>query len=397
MKVSLIPRTVWVLGYVSLLMDLSSEWVHSLLPIFLVTTLSATPLMLGLLEGVADATALIVQVFAGALSDVWGKRKNFLLLGYGLAAVSKPLFPQASSIGTVFIARCLDRIGKGIRGAPRDALITEVTPAEYRGASFGLRQSMDTVGAIFGPVLAIIFMMLSHNISAALWFAVVPAIGAVLLITVGIKEPMEKGAIKPFYAPIRFALLGDFSRYYWWVVIIGAVFSLARFSEAFLILRAQELGFSAQWAPLVMVMMSLFYAASAYPAGKLSDEMNRATLLSVGLLLLIVADLVLAFAHSSVALLVGAAFWGLHMGFSQGILAAMVSDAIPTNLKGTAFGIFNLVSGMSLLVASLLAGWLWQFHGSFFTFMMGLISASLALALLCYKEKIMPTPVLSSE
>ncbi len=378
-----IPRTVWALGLVSLCMDLSSELVHSLLPLFLVGTLGASMLTVGLIEGLAEATALVVKVFSGALSDFLGRRKGLLLLGYGLAALSKPLFPLASSAELVFGARLLDRIGKGIRGAPRDALIADVAPADIRGACFGLRQSMDTAGAFLGPILAIVLMLgFAGDITRVLWFAVLPALLAVALLWAGVSEPARERPPRRFRSPIRLQALAQFSPAFWWVVGIGALFTLARFSEAFLLLRAQQLGFAISWVPLVMVVMAAFYMLSAYPVGKWSDRIGRSSLLSAGLLLLILADLLLAYAESPVLVLFGVALWGLHMGFSQGILAALVADTTPAELKGTAFGLFNLLSGIALLLASAGAGWLWQSYGAAATFYAGAGLSGAALLLL---------------
>jgi MFS family permease len=378
-----IPRTVWVLGFVSLCMDLSSEMVHSLLPVFLVSTLGASVLTVGVIEGLAEATALIVKIFSGAISDVIGRRKGLLLLGYGVAALTKPLFPLATSAETVFMARFVDRIGKGIRGAPRDALVADVAPPAIRGACFGLRQSIDTVGGFLGPALAILLMVwLGGDISRVLWVAVVPAVLAVTLIVVGIDEPAYATAARRFRSPIHWGVLRLLSGAYWWVVGIGAVFTLARFSEAFLVLRAQQVGFTATWVPLVMVVMAVCYTLSAYPAGAWSDRVSRRSLLSVGLVLLILADVVLARAGSVGAVGLGVALWGLHMGFSQGLLAALVADTTPGEWKGTAFGVFNLVSGLSMLLASVLAGWLWQSYGSTVTFYAGAACSAAALVLL---------------
>ncbi|AOX99817.1 MFS transporter [Jeongeupia sp. USM3] len=386
-----IPRTVWALGLVSLFMDLSSELTHALLPLFLVGTLGASALTVGIIEGIAEATALAVKVFSGAISDFIGRRKGLLLLGYGLAALTKPLFPLATSIDTVFTARFLDRIGKGIRGAPRDALVADVAPAEIRGACFGLRQSMDTIGAFLGPLLAIALMLvLGGQIQWVLWFAVIPAFIAVALIITGVQEPESAAPRRRFSSPIHWRALRAFSPAYWWVVLIGAVFTLARFSEAFLVLRAQELGLSATWVPLAMVVMALAYTLSAYPVGRLSDRMNRTTLLAVGLLLLVLADLVLARLASIGGLMFGVALWGLHMGFSQGVLATMVADTTPQTLKGTAFGVFNLVCGVAMLLASIVAGWLWESHGSATTFHAGALFAALALLMLCGRRLLRP-------
>lgn len=369
-----------MLGFVSLFMDLSSELVHSLLPIFLVSTLGASVMAVGLIEGISEASTLIAKVFSGALSDFFLRRKILIFIGYGLAALTKPLFPLATSAEAVFFARFLDRIGKGIRGAPRDALVADVAPAAIRGACFGLRQSMDTVGAVLGPALAMALMvLLANNIKHVLWFAVLPAFLAVLLIVLGVEEPATETPARRFRWPIRRDVLRQFSGDYWRLVATGAVFTLARFSEAFLILRAQDVGMAMEWVPLVMVVMSLVYTFSAYPAGLLSDRMDRRSLLAIGLLVLILADLVLARAGSPLLVLLGVALWGLHMGFTQGILAALIADVTPPDWKGTAFGLFNLASGLFVLLASLVAGLLWDRFGAPVTFYTG---AGLSLAAL---------------
>lgn len=367
-----IPKTVWTLGFVSLFMDLSSELVHALLPVFLVTTLGLSVTALGVVEGVAEALALIVKVFSGAISDYLGRRKGLILFGYGLAAVTKPLFPLAHSATVAITARWLDRFGKGIRGAPRDALVADVAPPSIRGACFGLRQSMDTIGAFLGPLAAIGLMFLfSDNIRAVLWFAVIPAFLCVALILAGIEEPAGAVAADGFKSPLNRAALGGFSSQYWLIVVIGACFTLARFSEAFLVLRAQQAGLPLHWIPIVMVVMSVVYSLSAYPAGVLSDRIGARGLLDIGLVMLILADAFLGFGQSVASMLVGVAVWGLHMGLTQGVLAVMVAAVSPPALRGTAFGVFNLASGLCMILASVLAGWLWDHFGSTTTFLTG--------------------------
>ena len=380
-KFSGIPPGIWALGLVSLLMDVSSELIHSLLPLFLVDALGASVLAVGLIEGLAEATALIVKMFSGVLSDYWGKRKNLALLGYGLAALTKPLFALAPAAGMVLTARLLDRVGKGIRGAPRDALVADITPPEVRGAAFGLRQALDTAGAFAGPLLAVGLMLwLAGNFRAVFWFAVIPAALAVVVLLVGVREPERRSGDKRVN-PLRRENIRRLSGAYWRVVGVGAVFTLARFSEAFLVLRAQQSGLPIALAPLVMVMMNLVYAAAAYPFGKLSDRMGRRTLLALGLVVLIAADLVLAVAANWPAVFVGVALWGLYLGMTQGLLSALVADAAPADLRGTAFGMFNLVSGIALLAASALAGLLWDRLGAPFTFYAGAALSALALLL----------------
>ena len=352
---SRIPTGVWVLGFVSMLMDISSEMIHSLLPLFMVTTLGASALVVGLIEGLAEATALIVKVFSGALSDYLGKRKGLALFGYALGALTKPLFALAPSVGVVLGARLLDRIGKGIRGAPRDALVADITPEGLRGAAFGLRQSLDTVGAFLGPLLAVGLMLLwANDFRAVFWVAVIPGVLAVGLLLFGVQEPERHTGAKRSN-PISRENLRRLSPAYWWVVGIGALFTLARFSEAFLVLRAEQGGISLAFVPLVMVAMNLIYAASAYPFGKLADRMSHTQLLTYGLFVLLVADLVLASSNHWSIVLLGVGLWGVHMGMTQGLLATMVADAAPADLRGTAFGFFNLMSGIAMLIASVTA------------------------------------------
>ncbi len=366
-----IPAGVWALGFVSLLMDISSEMIHSLLPLFMVGTLGASALMVGVVEGIAEATALIVKVFSGALSDYLGKRKGLALLGYTMGALSKPLFALAHGSGLVLVARFTDRIGKGIRGAPRDALIADLAPPEIRGAAFGLRQSLDTVGAFMGPLLAVALMLAwNDDFRAVFWVALIPGLLSVLVLLFGVREP-RSDAPHTRRNPITRANLARLGSRYWQVVLIGAAFMLARFSEAFLVLRAQQAGIAIALVPLVMVAMNVVYSASAYPFGKLSDRVSHTRLLAGGLLVLLVADGVLALAPTPLTLLVGVALWGIHMGMTQGLLSAMVAESAPADLRGTAFGFFNLVSGIALLVASVVAGLLWDRLGAASTFVAG--------------------------
>lgn len=368
-----IPAAVWVLGFVSMLMDVSSELIHSLLPLFMVTTLGASTLMVGLIEGLAQSTALIVKIFSGMLSDYLGKRKWLAVTGYALGAFTKPVFALASSIDLVLTARLLDRVGKGIRGTPRDALVADLTPPEVRGAAFGLRQSLDSVGAFVGPLLGVGLMLLwANDFRAVFWVAVIPGMLSVLLLVFGISEP-DTPATHKRTNPLVMANLRRLDSRYWWVVGIGSIFTLARFSEAFLILRAHDSGIPIAYIPLVLVLMSMVYALSAYPFGHLSDQISRYKLLSYGLLMLIAADIALAINGHWSMLLLGIVFWGLHMGATQGILAALVADTAPADLRGTAFGFFNLASGIALLAASVIAGWLWDSFGASTTFIAGAV------------------------
>src|SRR3984893_18418647 len=377
----LIPTGVWALGFVSLLMDLSSEMIHALLPVYLITVLGTSALTVGIIEGIAEATASITKVFSGALSDWLGKRKFLAAFGYGLAAFTKPIFPLASSVGWLIAARFIERIGKGIRGAPRDALVADISPTHVRGASFGLRQSLDTIGAFLGPLLAIGLMWLTaDHFSAVFWIAVIPAFLSLGLILVVVQEPERKEGLRRARMPLSRSELGRLGATYWWVVAVAAIFTLARFSEAFLVLRAQSIGLPLMLVPIVLVVMNVAYALSAYPVGVLSDRMDRVTILILGLLLLLMADLVLSFVPGLTGLAVGVVLWGLHMGFTQGLLATLVADTAPEELRGTAFGMFNLITGLALLVASVIAGVLWDVVGPQGTFLGGAAFTVLTLA-----------------
>ena len=376
---SQLPKGVWALGFVSLLMDVSSEMVHSLLPMFMATVLGANAFSIGLIEGLAESTALMVKVFSGVLSDYFGRRKPLALLGYGLGACSKPLFALAPSLGWVVTARLTDRVGKGLRGAPRDALVADITPPALRGAAFGLRQSLDTVGSFLGPLLAVGLMLLwADDFRAVFWVAVIPGLLAVVVLALGVHEAKPAPGT-PRTNPVQRAQLARLGSGYWWVVGVGAVFTLARFSEAFLILRAHQSGIAMALVPLVMVAMNIVYSASAYPFGALSDRMSHRKLLGLGLLVLIAADAVLASSGHWAAVLGGVALWGLHMGISQGLLATMVADAAPADLRGTAYGCFNLMSGLAMLLASVTAGLLWDRYGAPATFAAGAAFSVLAL------------------
>ncbi|KQP49586.1 MFS transporter [Pseudorhodoferax sp. Leaf274] len=382
------PRSVWALGFVSMFMDISSEMVHALLPIYMVAVLGTSVLAVGLIEGIAEATASIVKVFSGAISDRFGKRKLLAVVGYGLGALTKPVFPLAGTLDWLVGARFVDRIGKGIRGAPRDALVADVTPPALRGTAYGLRQTLDTIGAFTGPLLAMGLMWwTANNYRLVFWLAVIPAFIAVAVLVAFVREPRLPAATRPRKLPLRKSELVRLGAPYWWVVGIGLVFTLARFSEAFLILRAQAVGLAPMWAPAVLVVMGVAYSLSAYPAGVLSDRRPRQDVLLAGLALLIAADLVLAFVPGLWGLGLGVALWGLHMGFTQGLFNALIADSAPDDLRGTAFGMFNLLTGVALLLASVIAGALWDLVGFQGTFACGALFAALTAAGLLLRRR----------
>jgi MFS family permease len=373
-----LPKGVWALGFAAMFMDVSSELVHSLLPVFMSAVLGASMLTIGLVEGIAEATASITKVFSGALSDYWGKRKPLVVFGYGLSAVTKPMFPMAASIGWVAVARFVDRVGKGVRGAPRDALVADITPANTRGAAYGLRQALDSIGAFLGPLLAVVLMaLLRSNIRAVLWAAALPALAAIVLVIAAVREPEHDDAARSVqHTAIRIRDARSLGRNYWLIVALGAVFTLARFSEAFLVLRAQYAGLGVAYVPIVMIVMNAVYTA-AYPAGAASDRMSHRKLLLGGLGVLIASDLILASASSVGLVLAGAAFWGLHMALTQGLFSKLVADTAPAELRGTAFGVFNLFAGVSALLASAIAGALWNSLGPSATFLTGAAFATI--------------------
>ncbi len=375
-----LPRGIWALGFVSLWMDISSEMIHALLPIYLVSVMGASMVTVGVIEGMAEAIAAITKLFSGALSDWLGKRKILAVIGYGLAAVTKPIFPLASTIGWLIGARFIDRVGKGIRGAPRDALIADLTPAELRGASFGLRQTLDTIGAFLGPLIAVLLMWLTaNNIPLVFWFAVLPAFIAVTLLITLVPEPERPQDLPKVKSLLNLHDLRHLGTPFWSVVAVAAVFTLARFSEAFLILKAHAEGAPTGLIPIVLVVMNVFYALAAYPAGVLSDGTTRLRVLAIGMGLLIAADLVFAMAPGLIGVFAGLALWGVHMGFSQGVFSSLVADTAPAHLRGTAFGMLNLITGVAILLASVLAGLLWDTVGAQGTFFVGAALACVAL------------------
>ena len=376
-----IPRTVWALGFVSMFMDISSEIIHGLLPLFLTATLGVSVAMVGLIDGIAEATASITKVFSGYLSDRMGKRKPLILIGYGLGALSKPLFALAGTAPVIMGARFADRIGKGLRGAPRDALVADVTPPEIRGRAFGLRQSIDTLGAFLGPLIAIVAMAaFANDMRAVFWIAVIPAGIAVLLVLVGVEDTKRPADENNALIPVRIADLRLLPRAFWSLVAIGAVFTLARFSEAFLILKVNAEGLPLALTPLVLVAMNAVYMLAAYPLGSLSDRVSPRTILAWGLIVLVAADLALAMLPGVAGAFLGVALWGVHMAATQGLFAKLVADRSPVELRGSAYGIFNLITGLSLLAASVVAGIVWDASGSAATFLVGAGCAGLALA-----------------
>ena len=389
LRIREVPRTIWVLGFVSMFADISSEMIHSLLPVFLVGSLGASVTLVGLIEGVAEATAALTKVFSGWLSDRMGRRKLLTVFGYGLALITKPIFPLAHTPYEVLVARFLDRIGKGVRDAPRDALVADVTPEPLRGASYGLRQSLDTVGAFAGPLAAVGLMAaFNGNMRTVFGFAIIPAIVAISVLVLGVKEPVGSTRPRARKSSIRWSDVGSIGTSFWIAVAVGVLFTMARFSEAFLVLRGARAGIPLTLVPFIMIVMNVVYAIASAPVGSLSDTVGRKPVLASGIAVLLIADLVLAFAGDVAGVLIGVALWGLHLGLTQGLLAALVADSAPIRLRGTAFGLFNLATGITMLAASVLAGVLWSARGPSLTFLTGGVFAVIALvgALALLKE-----------
>ncbi|MGD1035798.1 MAG: MFS transporter [Roseiarcus sp.] len=393
-----IPRSIWSLGFVSLLMDVSSEMIHALLPVYLVSVMGTSNLTVGVIEGVGEATANIAKIFSGAFSDWIGHRKVVVALGYGLAAFSKPLFALAPNAGWIMAARFIDRMGKGVRDAPRDALIADLTPQAVRGASYGLRQALDTVGGFVGPLLGILFMWLSGDrYRIVFWIAVVPAFLSMAFMIFGVQEPEGAGKAGRPAAPFGRAALARLGAATWMIVAVGTVFALAQFSAAFLILKARAAGLPVALAPLVYITMNVVFALGAYPAGVLSDRGDRAQLLTWGLIFLMLADFALALSSNLIGVAIGLVLWGLCLAFTQGVLSAMIADKAPRELRGTAFGVFNFAAGIALLAASSVAGALWDAYGPTATFLVGAAFACLALiGLTIVRGRIGPTDGKSS-
>jgi MFS family permease len=376
-----LPRNVWILGFVSLLMDLSSEIYHALLPAFVTVVLGLPATALGAIDGIAEATANFAKLASGRLSDRSLRRKPWVVAGYGLAAISKPLFPLAASAPAVMAARFADRIGKGIRGSPRDAMIADETPPEIRGKAFGLRQALDTVGALLAPLAAIGLMaLLASDIRAVYWVAVIPAAASFLLAWLALREPEQLNA--PIKRSPLFSGFRELDKETKRLLAVGFLFALARFSEGFLILKGMEIGLSETFSPLTLAVFNLAYVALAYPAGSLSDRMRPRTILMAGIVVLVAGNVVLAKSDSLAGVMAGVVLWGAHMALTQGIFSRMIADSAPEHLRATSFGAFWFVSGIGALLASLGAGMMWDRDGSETVFLASAGIATVALAML---------------
>lgn len=376
-----IPRTVWVLGFVSLLMDISSEMIHALLPLFMAGALGASAIWIGLVEGIGEGTALIAKVFSGVVADRFGHKKHLVFAGYFLGVVSKPVFALAGCMPVVLAARFFDRIGKGLRGAPRDAIVADVTDESIRGAAYGLRQSLDAAGAFVGPLIATLLLLLwTEDLRSIFWIALIPGAACLLLILIGVEDNVTetKNTKRIEWNEIGSVMTPAFRQ----LVILGTLFSLARFSNAFIVLKAADIGIDQAWIPMIIVLMHIAFSLSSYPFGMLADRLNPMRLLALGMVLLALSDLLFAFAANTAVLILGVVLFGMHLGATQGIFSAIVSEVAVSHLRATAFGVFNFFSGIALLVSGLVAGGLWELFGAQYCFAGGVVFAVLTLVLI---------------
>ncbi|MFH2107111.1 MAG: MFS transporter [Chrysiogenia bacterium] len=359
-----LPRNVWVVSIASFLTDVSSEMIINTLPLFLKNVLGVKTSLIGLIEGVAESTSSFVKLYSGWLSDKLKKRKLLAVLGYGISTLSKPLFYFANSWGVVAAARWGDRIGKGVRTAPRDALVADSTPAPQRGFAFGFHRAADTAGAFFGLLigLAIVWYlqkgggeMLAGTFHVLVLASLLPAAAAVVILALAAKETRISGASRlPRFA---FKPLGKRFRYF--VIIIG-VFELGNSSDAFIILRAQERGLSIVGIFAMLIAFNFVYSVISLPAGKLSDRIGRRRVIMAGWALYAMTYLGLAQARSAAHIIILYVIYGAYYGLSYGTAKALVADLVPPESRGLAFGTYNAVLGLTDLPASLLAGILWS-------------------------------------
>jgi MFS family permease len=355
---------VAALGFVSLLTAISSAMIYGLLPVFLVKVLGVNVASVGLIEGMAESANSLIKIVSGTASDRIGRRMPLVIFGYTLSAVVKTLFPLAGAASTVLAARVLDRLGKGIRDAPRDAFLTDMTAPGLRGTSFGLRLALAIAGFVFGPFFAVGLMRLSgDDFRLVFWIALIPAFLSIIVLILAVKEmPFNH---QPGGRGLRFQR-GDLNALpvaFWWAIVIASLLSLARFSPAFLVLKAHATGVDAAYVPMILGLMYFVYSVTAYPFGVLADRFDRRLQLGIGTLILVGADAVLAHAQTIWGAAFGAALWGLQMGVTQPVIGAIVADAAPERLRGAAFGIYDLTIGLAAFAASSGAGILWSISG----------------------------------
>ncbi len=385
-----IPRTVWVLGFVSLLMDISSEMIHALLPLFMAGTLGASAIWIGLVEGIGEGTALIAKVFSGVVADRFGHKKRLVFAGYFLGVISKPVFALAGSMPVVLAARFFDRIGKGLRGAPRDAIVADVTDESIRGAAYGLRQSLDAAGAFVGPLLATLLLLLwTEDLRSIFWIALIPGAACLALILFGVEDNVTPtvNTKRIAWKDLKSVMTPAFVQ----LVILGTLFSLARFSNAFIVLRAAAIGIEHAWIPMAVVLMNITFSLSSYPFGKLADKLNPMKLLALGMVLLALANLLFAYAENYRILAAGIVLFGMHLGATQGIFSTIISEIAPSEVRATAFGIFNFFSGLALLASGLVAGSLWEYMGAQYCFGGGVVFALITLSLIPRFKQLQPS------
>jgi MFS family permease len=381
-----LPRNVRALGWISFCNDLASELAYPIVPLFLRSVLGASFAVVGLIEGVAEGVAVGLRGLAGWLSDRAGeRRKPWIVAGYGLTAVSRPLLAVASAWGVVLGARLVDRAGKAARTAPRDALIRDSTPPPLLGASFGYHRAMDTAGAVIGPLAAVALLSAGTSLRTILWVAVAPGFATLLLLR-AIREapPSAREEVAPTGSA------RSLPRSFWLVLGVWVVFSVGNSSDVFLILRAKNLGLGFTLTVLAYAVYNLVYTSLAWPLGALSDRVSRATVLAGGLAVFALVYLGFAFAGGSWTVWPLFAVYGAYIAATEGVAKAWVGDRAPAGLAGTAYGIFAAASGAALLVASVAAGLLWSHVSARAPFVLGAASAGIALILLVSVERASP-------
>lgn len=383
-----LDRNVWAAGLVSLLTDISSEMIVPVLPLFLTGVLGASAQVVGLIEGVAEFTASLVKSVSGWLSDRAGRRKPLMVLGYGVSNVVKPFLGLTGSWGQVLAIRFADRFSKGVRGAPRDALIADSTPTHLRGRAFGLHRGLDTVGAAIGPLTAALVLNLyAGNLRAVFWWTAVPGVLAVLLLVGFVRDTGRRaaGAAPTAPSPVMrgwsLSLQPLVPRLRWFVVV-STVFAIGNSADAFLVLRAQGLGLSVALVPIAYFLFNASYAVLSYPAGALSDKIGRRPVLLGGFIAFALIYAGFGAARHSWQVWILFLFYGIYYAGTEGIQKAYMTDHVGAEQRGTAVGILNAWTGLAALPASLIAGVMWDRFGQPATFYVSAAIAVLATLLL---------------
>ena len=369
-------RNVFIAGLVSFFMDVSSEMIYPLVPLFLSNVLGVNKSIIGLIEGIAESTASLLKVFSGWFSDRIGNRKWLMAAGYSISTLSRPIVSLATGWQHILGSRFMDRFGKGIRTAPRDAIIAESSEKTHLGRAFGLHRSMDTMGAVVGPALAFLLLgLFSNNYRMVFWLSIIPGTIAVLLIIFFITE---KKKVSLPHSDRPKLTLKHFDWRFKFFVVIAAVFAIGNSSDVFLILRAQQVGVPIVMIPVVYLLFNLVYSLSSIPAGIAADRFGKKRVILLGFILFAILYYGFAIAKDTTAIWVLFGFYGLFMGLTEGIQKAFLATIIPPDFKATAFGVYNSAVGIAMFPASLIGGWLWDHVSPSATFYFGSITAGLS-------------------